>query len=44
MLSEFFVLQNTEFVEGARKLRSYFDPFVDQSLWNFARLSTSRFV
>ena len=23
--------QNTEFTEGARKLQSYFDPFVDQS-------------
>jgi len=27
--------QNTEFTEGARKLRSYFNPLVDQSLWNF---------
>ena len=23
--------QNTEFTEGARKFRSYFNPFVDQS-------------
>ena len=23
--------QNTEFTKGARKLQSYFDPFVDQS-------------
>ena len=27
--------QNTEFTEGARKLKSYFSPFVDQSSWNF---------
>jgi len=30
--------QNTEFTEGAQKLRSYFNPFVDQSSLNFGMM------
>jgi len=30
--------QNAEFTEGAHKLRSYFNPFVDQSSWSFGTM------